>query len=218
MPAGVSWTYASQLSGRTVLGKKRRLVYIRFSLLTDAYSARSIGSRVAFFVSNSSFCPVIAFRATRWFFRTGRIPSFPDTPAGTRLPSCAYGPVAKTLASVASARSHFRDTPSARDRTIAGALMPINLQNSAAASILTRISHRFPAAAPDTLALTGRTRCSRFDVVSTTPSPPSTPCTPPWRRLGVLVTKNGEICRLTGCRRPWSPQFIDPDGRFAQGG
>ena len=40
-------------------------------------------------------------------------------------------------------------------------------------------STRFPAAAPDTLALTGRTRYSRFDVVPATPSPPSTPCTPP---------------------------------------
>ena len=58
------------------------------------------------------------------------------------------------------------------------------------------ISHRFPAAAPDTLAVTGRTHCSRFDVVSATPSPPSTVCTSPQRRLAALVTKNGVICRL----------------------
>ncbi len=34
-------------------------------------------------------------------------------------------------------------------------------------------SYRFPAAARDTLALTGRTRCGRLDVVSTAPSPTS---------------------------------------------
>ena len=40
-------------------------------------------------------------------------------------------------------------------------------------------STQLPAADAVMLAVTGRTRYSRFDVVSATPSPPSTPCTPP---------------------------------------
>jgi rare lipoprotein A len=47
-----------------------------------------------------------------------------------------------------------------------------------------------------TIALTGRTHYGRFDVASTTPSPPFTACAPPWRRLESIATKNGEICRL----------------------
>jgi len=69
-------------------------------------------------------------------------------------------------------------------------------------------SHRFPAAGGDTPALTGRTRYSRFDVVPATPSPSSTACAPPWRRLDTLATKNGEICRLAHNAAP--PQLLLP--------
>ena len=57
-------------------------------------------------------------------------------------------------------------------------------------------SHQFRTVGGGTIALTGRTRYGRFDVASTTPSPPFTACAPPWRRLESIATKNGENCRL----------------------
>ena len=47
---------------------------------------------------------------------------------------------------------------------------------------------RFPAAGGDTPAPTGRTRRSRFDAVSTAPSPPSAECAPPQLLLPVPAT------------------------------
>jgi hypothetical protein len=79
---------------------------------------------------------------------------------------------------------------------------PARLRNSPVAAMpvrfagLARISHRLPAARPDTLAVTVRTRCGRLDVVSATPSPPSAACASPHRRLEPLATENGEICGL----------------------
>ena len=57
---------------------------------------------------------------------------------------------------------------------------------------LARISHHSPAAGVDPLAVTGRTRSSRLDVVSTTPAPSSAPCAPSQRRLNALATDGGE--------------------------
>lgn len=50
----------------------------------------------------------------------------------------------------------------------------------------------------DPLAVTGRTRSSRFDAVSTTPAPSSTACTPLQRRLDARATRTGETTRLGG--------------------
>jgi hypothetical protein len=58
------------------------------------------------------------------------------------------------------------------------------------------ISRHLSTAAADPLALTRRTRASRLDVVSATPSPSSAPCAPSERRLDTLVTKGDEKCGL----------------------
>ncbi len=63
------------------------------------------------------------------------------------------------------------------------------------------MAHQFPTARPDTLAVTGRTRSGRLDVVPATPSPSSTACAPSQRRLESLATKNGGPCRLA-LKRP----------------
>jgi len=45
----------------------------------------------------------------------------------------------------------------------------------------------------DLLAVSGRTPCSRLDVVSATRSPSSGPCSPSQRHLDALATNGGEI-------------------------
>ncbi len=62
-----------------------------------------------------------------------------------------------------------------------GALRPASLR-------LARISHTSPTAAADPLAVAERTRSSRFDVESTTPSPSSAACAPPQQRRDTLAT------------------------------
>ena len=63
---------------------------------------------------------------------------------------------------------------------------------------LARISHRPSTTHADLLAVTGRTPCSRLDVVSATPSPSSGPCPPTQRHLCALATNGGELCGLAG--------------------
>ncbi len=67
---------------------------------------------------------------------------------------------------------------------------------------LARISHRPSTTHADLLAVSGRTPCSRLDVVSATPSPSSDPCPPSQRHLDALATNGGERCGLAGYRRP----------------
>jgi len=59
-----------------------------------------------------------------------------------------------------------------------------------------RISHHRSTADADPLAVEGRTRSSRLDVVSATPAPSSLPCTSPQRRLDALATSGAEKCGL----------------------
>ena len=54
-----------------------------------------------------------------------------------------------------------------------------------------RISHQSSAADADKLAVMGRAPCSRFDVVSTTSAPTSSPRSPPQRHLDTLATNAG---------------------------
>ena len=63
-------------------------------------------------------------------------------------------------------------------------------------TVLARISHRPSATHADLLAVSGRTPCSRLDVVSATPSPSSGPCPPTQRHLDALATNGGERCGL----------------------
>ena len=83
--------------------------------------------------------------------------------------------------------------------------------------VLTRISHHPPAAAADTLAVTGLTPYGRFDVVSTKPAPDSDPgptqpsppmclwhiglCAPPHRHLDTLAMSGGEKCGLDSVQK-----------------
>jgi hypothetical protein len=58
------------------------------------------------------------------------------------------------------------------------------------------ISHQYSAADADKLAVAVCAPCSRFDVVSTTTAPTSSPRSPPQRHLDTLATKAGEKRRL----------------------
>ena len=62
---------------------------------------------------------------------------------------------------------------------------------------LTDLSHHLPAADAAMLAVTGHTRYSRSDVLSATPAPTFTACTPSQRHLAALATKPGETSGLT---------------------
>ena len=63
---------------------------------------------------------------------------------------------------------------------------------------LARMFHRAPTAAADPLAVARRSPSSRLDVVSATPSPPSSPSAAPQRRLHALATDLGGTCGLVG--------------------
>ena len=62
--------------------------------------------------------------------------------------------------------------------------------------MLARISHQCPAADADKLDVAVCAPCSRFDVVSTTTAPISSPRSPPQRHLDTLATNAGEKCGL----------------------
>ena len=91
--------------------------------------------------------------------------------------------LSRNIRTGASAPFRFRPDPVAGPR---GAL----------AMQLARISHRPSTTHADLLAVSGRTPCSRRDVVSATPSPSSGPCPPSQRHLGALATNGGERCGL----------------------
>ena len=59
-------------------------------------------------------------------------------------------------------------------------------------AFLACISHYTSTTATNSSALTGRSHYSRLDVVSTTPSPSTSPSSPSDRRLVALATKCGE--------------------------
>ena len=64
--------------------------------------------------------------------------------------------------------------------------------------LLARLSHRLPTAVTAMLAVTRRTRDSRFAAVSAEPAPSFAACTPFQRHPAALATKPGEISGL-GC-------------------
>ena len=61
---------------------------------------------------------------------------------------------------------------------------------------LARISHQSSTAAADLLAVAVCAPCSRFDVVSTTTAPTSSPRSPPKRHLDTLTTNARGKCGL----------------------
>ncbi|WP_077279180.1 DNA polymerase III subunit alpha [Thioalkalivibrio denitrificans] len=76
---------------------------------------------------------------------------------------------------------------------------------------IARISHHPSTAAADLRAVGGRTRSSRLDVVSATPAPSSTACTPPQRHLDALATNGGEKCGLSMAAERIREAGLDPD-------